>query len=540
SGHIQWLKEGRPLVSLPHLSITSQGYMKIQQLRPSDAGIYTCVAGQAQENFVLKVIGSKQKLSVPETGESWLLSDGQRKASQPDVASTGERFWELHISLNQYDNIVQRLLDLKGSILDEKEPDLTDSNEKNRSTMEDEETSELSSPLMLIADTHRLDEIIHNLSEGFGGPRGEQLIAQLLTELTMTQGENNESTLHPPEKAESSTQGPLLYKPNIKTHPTRLRGPMIIHRPRKVGVVSSSEVVVHVGMPVLLQRQVASWVFLHLCLGRVGLLSDGSLRILSPSKVDEGLYTCIARNRLGFTSLSSQLQITGKIQQTLVSNIRLSKLCFCSDIIEALMTSFNAFFTPLRLLWWNRWRVAPWSPCSASCGGGIQSRRVSCVRGSEEGVSEVESQRCVGTGRRPSDTRPCNLQPCARWATTPWGPCHGHCVGPSLATQHRHVYCQDTKASKVPHRMCSGLQRPSSLKNCSTEACALQWRVGPWTQCTATCGRHGFQSRQVTCAHRRTGKAVREHHCTWRPRPPSWQRCNVLSCGRVSGQHEVL
>ncbi|XP_035531627.1 acetyl-CoA carboxylase-like [Morone saxatilis] len=74
---------------------------------------------------------------------------------------------------------------------------------------------------------------------------------------------------------------------------------------------------------------------------------------------------------------------------------------------------------------------------------------------------------------------------------------------------------------------------PSSLKNCSTEACALHWRVGPWTQCTATCGRHGFQSRQVTCMHRRTGKATREHHCMWRPRPPSWQRCNILSCGRA-------
>lgn len=74
--------------------------------------------------------------------------------------------------------------------------------------------------------------------------------------------------------------------------------------------------------------------------------------------------------------------------------------------------------------------------------------------------------------------------------------------------------------------------RPSSLKNCSTVACALHWRAGPWTQCTATCGRHGFQSRQVTCLHRRTGRTAREHHCMWRPRPPSWQRCNILSCGR--------
>lgn len=80
--------------------------------------------------------------------------------------------------------------------------------------------------------------------------------------------------------------------------------------------------------------------------------------------------------------------------------------------------------------------------------------------------------------------------------------------------------------------LCVFIRRPSSLKNCSTDACALQWRVGPWMPCTATCGRHGFQSRQVTCAHLRTGKATREHHCMWRPRPASWQRCNILSCGR--------
>lgn len=89
---------------------------------------------------------------------------------------------------------------------------------------------------------------------------------------------------------------------------------------------------------------------------------------------------------------------------------------------------------------------------------------------------------------------------------------------------------QNTKYLLWENVIC--VYRPSAHKNCSTEACALHWRVGSWTQCTATCGRHGFQSRQVTCAHRRTGKLAREHHCTWRPRPASWQRCNILSCGR--------
>lgn len=254
-GHIQWLKEGKPLVSQPHLSITSLGYVKIQQVRPSDAGVFTCVAGPAQEHFVLQIIGSKQKLSVP---ESWLLRNGQQKLGQSDMTSVGERFHELPISLNRYDGIVERLLGFKGSLQVEKEgADKTHSGEKNRSTLEDE-NSDLSSLVVLTADTHRLDEIMHSLSESHGGARTEQLIAQLLSELTMSRGETNESTLHPPENAESSTQGPPLYKPNIKAHTSRPRTPVIIQRSRKFGMMPASDMVFHVGVPVLLQKHVSS------------------------------------------------------------------------------------------------------------------------------------------------------------------------------------------------------------------------------------------------------------------------------------------
>ena len=77
------------------------------------------------------------------------------------------------------------------------------------------------------------------------------------------------------------------------------------------------------------------------------------------------------------------------------------------------------------------------------------------------------------------------------------------------------------------------------MRNCSSEACVLHWRTGPWTQCTATCGRHGFQSRHVTCADPKTGRNSRDHQCTWRPRPTSWQRCNLTPCGRGEGQNRT-
>uniref|UniRef100_A0A8C5I8H8 ADAMTS like 1 n=1 Tax=Gouania willdenowi TaxID=441366 RepID=A0A8C5I8H8_GOUWI len=564
-GHIQWLKEGKPLVSVPHLFITTPGYVKIQQVRAADAGVYTCIAGKAREHFVLQIIGSKRKLSVP---EPQLLANGRQTLRMPDVTTARERFHELPVIFNRYDNIVEQLLKLQATVSDKKT--ITNnfhSSDKNRLTLED------STPFLLVADTHRLDEVMNNLSEGLGGPPGVQVIAQLLSELTVRQGESNESTHHPAESAELST-----HKPNIKSQTSRLRSPIIIQRKEKVATTPQSDMVISLGNPILLQKPVDTLVLKCLTIGhrkpsltwmkngkqlhfssRIQLLPSGSLQIQSPSKGDEGLYTCTARNALGSTSLSSWLQIKDKLASAyfltelgvyvcilyiysiyigrthcpkMNSSITSIPVKNHSVIFNNMQNLKNEKYTLTVLPTCIRWRVDAWSPCSATCGGGSQTRIIRCIKSSEGESKEVVSEQCHPTGRKPSSNRACNVMPCVRWGATSWGPCHGQCVGPSLATQHRHVYCQDTNGTKVLYRMCVGLQRPSSLKNCSTDTCSLQWRVGPWTQCTASCGRHGFQSRLVTCVHQRTAKAIREHQCMWRPRPPSWQRCNILSCGR--------
>ncbi|KAJ0006560.1 hypothetical protein NQD34_013833 [Periophthalmus magnuspinnatus] len=519
-GHIQWLKDGKPLFSLSHLSITSLGYVKIYHLLPSDAGVYTCLDGQTREHLVLKIIGSKQKLSLSEAAISRL--NGPQKPGQAELPTS---------LLNHYDNIVERLIELKGSVQDVTDFDKLHLSEKNRSTLENEGGRlEHSGPVVLIADSHKLNEIMHS-------PSGEEQLAHLLNDLTKTHSESNESTLHPG----TATQKPLYY--NTKVHTPRPRRPVIIQQPRRMGTApSSSERAVHVGLPVLLQKPVASLELKCNTLGspppiikwskngkalsynsRVIALPSGSLKILFPNKHDEGLYTCTARNRFGTAKLSSWLQV----------NVGKGRNCAQGQCLERSNSSQMCTGPTCSF----RWQVEPWTQCSAVCGGGSQRRRVRCVTGvagatgADNRDKEVGSHHC--SGRSPSNTRLCNVLPCVRWATTPWGQCHGQCVGSGLATQHRHVYCQDTNGTKVSYRLCSGLQRPISVRNCSTDACALQWRIGPWTQCTASCGRHGFQSRLVSCVHRRTGKATREHHCMWRPGPSSWQRCNVLSCGRA-------
>ncbi|XP_036407706.1 ADAMTS-like protein 1 [Megalops cyprinoides] len=565
-GQIRWLKDGKPLVSQPHLMVTPLGYIKIQHLKASDAGVYTCVAGQAQENFVLKLIGSKRKLAVPE-GNLW-LTDSDRKAQRQE--GLRDKAQALRVSFSQYDGIVQRLLELKGSLREGQDSkELLDSAEKNVSTLEEDAIGEAWTPLTLVTETWRLDEIIRNLSlhpSELQGPHGDQLLAQLLEELANNHGESNESTLHHPgsTSTESSTQGFVPHKPRAGQATSKPGGsagpqkehhrpPAIIQKALSREKESPSEVVAHVGVPVLLPRQTASvelqceavgspepviiWskdgLELHSS-SRVGIQPGGSLRILAPSEADAGLYTCTARNPAGSTSLSSLLRIAvTDVMLYIVTGVKTPgsrclldgevgnhSLCRDKNDTTQKTASCQGQHCP------PRWVVLPWSPCSVSCGGGVQTRRASCQRGT------LEEDSCVGAGRRPADTQLCNAMPCVEWATSAWGLCHGQCIGPRLATQHRQMFCQDRNGTRVPNAECSALRRPASYRNCSTEACALHWRVGPWTQCTSTCGSHGFQSRHVSCAHQRSGKTAREINCVWRPRPSSWQRCNILPCAR--------
>ncbi|XP_015200601.2 ADAMTS-like protein 1 isoform X2 [Lepisosteus oculatus] len=673
-GLLRWQKDGKPLAGLSHITVTPFGYLKIQHLKTSDAGTYTCVAGQAQESFVVKIIGSKHKLTAPESN-LWLTATGK---TLREHFLLQDKVQDPRVKLSLYDDIVLRLLELKApSKENQYSGELLNSSEKNVSFLEEDHSLETSVPLTLVTEQWKLDEIIRNLSfqpEELRSSFGDKLIMQLLGELTKNKGESNESTLQHPERGEltsleSTTHklNPAFHKVSVNTDILRSRGstgtpkeqpraPWIMQKALQKNPASSSEVIVHIGLPVLLHRwtnklelrceaagspePAVSWskngVELHYS-SRVEKMPDGTLKILAPSEADAGLYTCTARNSIGSASLSSDVQLAAPPQAApeladwapLVSAAEpgIQTLLIAGNNTRASLTvgSHILIGCPVKgrprpqISWFHNSQPLAkelgisyqllaenhvlqisritknlegevsclseneagtlrqsaaldiqgvmsagqrclldgvmsnnsqctdktnssltTEPCNGhhcsprSCGGGLQNRTVLCHRETADGISTpLADSSCSEAGQRPPDSQSCNTLLCVGWATSSWTQCQGQCVGLRLATQRRHVFCQDKNGTGLPLNDCDGLQRPAASRHCPLEACAVQWRARSWTQCTATCGSHGFQSRHVTCVHLRSSKPARELQCSWRPRPASWQRCNILPCAKT-------
>ncbi|XP_004754894.2 papilin isoform X5 [Mustela putorius furo] len=149
----------------------------------------------------------------------------------------------------------------------------------------------------------------------------------------------------------------------------------------------------------------------------------------------------------------------------------------------------------------NSWKTGPWSPCSASCGGGSQSRSVYCVSsdgaGSQEATGEAE---CAGQPGKPPATRACNLQRCAAWTVEPWGECSVSC---GAGVRRRSVTCRSDEGSPLHAAACPAEDRPPITEPCVREDCPptheQAWRVGAWGLCSKSCGA-GTRRRQVICA----------------------------------------
>ncbi|KOC64643.1 A disintegrin and metalloproteinase with thrombospondin motifs 9 [Habropoda laboriosa] len=188
----------------------------------------------------------------------------------------------------------------------------------------------------------------------------------------------------------------------------------------------------------------------------------------------------------------------------------------------------------------RKWKFSQWSPCSKSCGSGLQWRRVECTmrRGNHGPEVTVKDEQCSRLGlRRPRSQRPCRRVACDYiWQEEPWSECSAEC---GEGIQSRIVSCHQTNArgftDLTPTNNCPMDQKPATSRPCKVRECNDQyyWRAGPWKQCSHDCGQKGRQMRKLFC-YDRNDRQVPRVYCPRKFKPRRKQKCNQIKCYPMS------
>lgn len=74
------------------------------------------------------------------------------------------------------------------------------------------------------------------------------------------------------------------------------------------------------------------------------------------------------------------------------------------------------------------WRMADWTPCSVTCGGGIQYQFATCIDVNTQ-VETPPPWPCMGEDQPDDESRECNAEPCpSHWWVGPWQACPVTCT----------------------------------------------------------------------------------------------------------------
>ncbi|XP_039986255.1 ADAMTS-like protein 1 [Xiphias gladius] len=181
-----------------------------------------------------------------------------------------------------------------------------------------------------------------------------------------------------------------------------------------------------------------------------------------------------------------------------------------------------------------RWEVTAWTGCSASCGVGIQTRSVFCMRLlsiDQQDILTVSEEECREF--KPAILQPCNQVDCPpAWETEPWQLCSQSCGG---GFQARKVYCKQLLSTgayrRLGDRACWSA-KPATNRGCSNTDCLPYMAGGEWTKCSVSCGL-GIQRREPLClqltaiGHQVT---LARELCSGLPSPPLVRTCRMMAC----------
>uniref|UniRef100_A0A8C7UWH1 ADAM metallopeptidase with thrombospondin type 1 motif, 2a n=1 Tax=Oncorhynchus mykiss TaxID=8022 RepID=A0A8C7UWH1_ONCMY len=194
------------------------------------------------------------------------------------------------------------------------------------------------------------------------------------------------------------------------------------------------------------------------------------------------------------------IQTTGPLRYTVLmrshgdSKVTLSYKYFLHEELQSsiennLVQEDTAYF---------EWALKKWSHCSRPCGG-KQYTRFGCRRKSDGKM--VHRTLCVNIDKPRAISRNCSQKECSQpvWITGDWQECSSSCG--KTGYQTRSVLCLQPIAGgdqRTIHSKYCNDDRPEGRRPCNRQLCFAKWEVGPWSQCSVTCG-NGTQERKVLC-----------------------------------------
>ncbi|XP_030854406.1 papilin isoform X3 [Strongylocentrotus purpuratus] len=175
-----------------------------------------------------------------------------------------------------------------------------------------------------------------------------------------------------------------------------------------------------------------------------------------------------------------------------------------------------------------KWYIGDWSPCSQTCDEGSKVRQVYCQQQLENGRSEaIEEAYCLGLlGFKPEYQEACTVQQCPHWVAGEWSECSVECGD---GTQARQINCMADL--QEPDSSCDANDRPDEEQECNLGPCdGVEWMTTEWTQCAGLCGL-GIKSRQLFCATR-AGTVFDKELCEMSAMPDMTSACLLQEeCG---------
>uniref|UniRef100_A0A8C8SUX3 ADAMTS like 3 n=1 Tax=Pelusios castaneus TaxID=367368 RepID=A0A8C8SUX3_9SAUR len=187
-----------------------------------------------------------------------------------------------------------------------------------------------------------------------------------------------------------------------------------------------------------------------------------------------------------------------------------------------------------------------WSPCSTTCGRGIQVRDVKCrvLLTFTQTEMDLPDEECEDP--KPATERICYQASCDTdpvpyipefshaeestliydWEYIGFTPCSATCIG---GTQEAIAVCLHVQTKQaVNDTLCDNAVRPPAMiHTCNMNLCPPRWETGHWRQCSATCG-VGIQTRDVYC-QQPEGSIVANEDCK-DEKPHALQACNQIDC----------